>query len=152
MSGGGAPAGWSRGRLAALAGPAGVALGTAAVLRFDPFAEHGDLGCPFHRTTGLLCPGCGATRAWWLLAHGDLAGAARHNLLLLPALLWLAGGWFATTWPARSGSLPPWVRSPADIRPRWRHALVVGLVAFTVLRNVPAFDWLAPPDPTERLL
>lgn len=134
------------GRLTVLAGPAAVVGGTAAVLWFDPFADHGAIGCPFNQMTGLLCPGCGTTRAWWLLAHGDLGGAVQHNLLFLPAVLWLAANWFATSWPQRSSSLPPWVRSSTLIPPRALHGIVVLLVAFTVLRNLPAFDWLAPPD------
>ncbi len=39
--------------------------------------------CPIHQLTGLLCPGCGGTRAVLALLHGDLAAAWRHNPLLL---------------------------------------------------------------------
>jgi Protein of unknown function (DUF2752) len=45
--------------------------------------------CPFHALTGLLCPGCGATRALATLVHGNLAGAMHWNglvVLLLPVL------------------------------------------------------------------
>ena len=31
--------------------------------------------CPLRAATGMPCPGCGATHAFVLLAHGDLAGA-----------------------------------------------------------------------------
>ena len=135
-----------RHRAAALVGPVGLVAGTAAVLAYDPFVDRDGLECPFHRTTGLLCPGCGATRAWWLVAHGDLPGALRHNVLLLPAVLWLGVTWFATWWPERSHRLPVWLRSPTLIPPRALTALGVVLVAFTVARNLGPFDWLAPPD------
>jgi len=45
--------------------------------------------CPIYRYTGLLCPGCGATRALAALLHGHLAEAFHHNallMLLLPLL------------------------------------------------------------------
>jgi hypothetical protein len=134
--------------LAIARAPLAVAASTIAVLVYDPFVDHGRLGCPFHEMTGLLCPGCGSTRAWWLLAHGDVLGGMRHNLLFLPAVVWLVVDWVATTWPARTTSLPAWLRSPTAIPPGALRALAVLVVAFTVLRNVPAFAWMAPPEPT----
>ena len=38
--------------------------------------------CPFHAMTGLNCPGCGLTRGFNALAHGDILGALHYNLLL----------------------------------------------------------------------
>ena len=37
--------------------------------------------CSFHRLTGLDCPGCGMTRAFHQLSHGNLAEALEFNLL-----------------------------------------------------------------------
>lgn len=37
--------------------------------------------CPFRAVTGLPCPGCGMTRAFCSLGHGDLAGAFGYNAL-----------------------------------------------------------------------
>ena len=48
--------------------------------------------CPFLLLTGLRCPGCGSQRAVHCLLHGDVAGAAAQNLLLvvsIPLLLLL---------------------------------------------------------------
>lgn len=44
--------------------------------------------CPFFQITGLLCPGCGATRALAALLRGDIREAWRQNalvILLLPS-------------------------------------------------------------------
>lgn len=46
-------------------------------------------GCPFHRLTGLSCPGCGGTRAVQALLAGDVLAACRFNLFLIPSVLML---------------------------------------------------------------
>ena len=37
--------------------------------------------CPFRAVTGLPCPGCGMTRAFCSIGHGDLAAAFGYNAL-----------------------------------------------------------------------
>lgn len=37
--------------------------------------------CPFRAVTGLPCPGCGMTRAFCSIGHGDFAGAFGYNAL-----------------------------------------------------------------------
>ena len=37
--------------------------------------------CPFRAVTGLPCPGCGMTRAFCSMGHGDLPGAFGYNAL-----------------------------------------------------------------------
>jgi hypothetical protein len=47
--------------------------------------------CPVHEWFGILCPGCGATRAVLALLHGRMSDAWRWNALfvmLLPVGLW----------------------------------------------------------------
>jgi hypothetical protein len=49
--------------------------------------------CPFRAVTGLPCPGCGMTRAFCSIGHGDFAGAFGFNVLapfvfLAALLLW----------------------------------------------------------------
>lgn len=39
--------------------------------------------CPILAATGWQCPGCGGIRAMYSLLHGDLAGSAAMNPLLL---------------------------------------------------------------------
>jgi hypothetical protein len=64
------------------AGTAAVAVAGAAALvasrAVSPARiETGPVVCPFRLVTGLPCPGCGLTRAWVYIAHGDF-GAALH--------------------------------------------------------------------------
>jgi len=54
--------------------------------RFSPESYGFYPQCPFHALTGLLCPGCGATRAVAALVHGNLAEAMRWNGLVVVLL------------------------------------------------------------------
>src|SRR5690242_14513344 len=66
-------------------------LATAAVLYlFDPRFYSFYPTCLFHRTTGLLCPGCGSLRAVHELLHGHLRAAFHYNPLLVAGLPFLA--------------------------------------------------------------
>lgn len=126
-------------------GLGGAAAYVAGVLVVDPFEDRA-IGCPVHELTGAWCPGCGATRASWFLLHGHLGDALRYNALLLPAVAFLALRWLHLAAPAGTGWLPRGVRSPSTIRPGELTAVVAVVVAFTVARNLPPFDWLAPPE------
>ncbi|WP_329487864.1 DUF2752 domain-containing protein [Kitasatospora sp. NBC_01246] len=87
--------------------------------------------CPWHKVTGLDCPGCGGTRMTYDLLHGDLAAAWHDNaalLLSLPLvallyLTWLRHGLAGRSWRPTLG--------------RGGTAVVLGTaVAWTVLRNL----------------
>lgn len=46
--------------------------------------------CPFLQLTGWQCPGCGSLRGIHALLHGDLGRVLQLNVMLMPALLYLA--------------------------------------------------------------
>lgn len=85
--------------------------------------------CPFHRVTGLWCPGCGTGRALHALVHGDLARALRLNALAVAAIpVFLA--------LALRAALRPEERLP--VPPAWLQVLLCALLAvFLVARNLP---------------
>ncbi len=63
-------------------------LGAAAVLwRFPPDEYEFYPKCPVHEAFGLLCPGCGATRAASALLHGRFVEAMHWNALFVVALV-----------------------------------------------------------------
>lgn len=99
--------------------------------------------CALYKITGLLCPGCGGLRAVHQLAHGHLLTAFRFNplavLALPPFCLWAAG----QLWRELRGQ----PLRPINLPSFWIKVLLIALIAFGVLRNLPMapFTYLAPP-------
>ena len=118
----------------------GLVAGAAAALFFLDPVRHGFIPpCLFHRLTGWNCPGCGATRALYALLHGDVIAALHDNALAvgaLPSLAWMA---IRNVFRRRQGQ-----RMAEAIRPAWFWSFFGVMAVFTVLRNLPAFTWLAP--------
>ena len=126
---------WSR-ALAAVSVPAVLAL-----IWIYEYNGGSGLTCPFYRLTGLYCPGCGSGRAVQALYHGHLIKAVRYNILLpvlgLPSLAVLTHEYLRVVFPALK--LRPVYVSQAAVK-----AVIVIVIAFWVLRNVPALSFLAP--------
>lgn len=96
-------------------------------------------GCLFYRFTGFLCPGCGTTRALYLLLHGQPLAALHENALavfLLPVLIHDIAAMIIGKWRPLAARL-----SGKQI---WIFLAVV--VLFAVVRNLPLtiFDCLRP--------
>ncbi|HUK81431.1 MAG TPA: DUF2752 domain-containing protein [Verrucomicrobiae bacterium] len=110
----------------------GAALAAAGLWLVNPNALTWCPHCPLHSLTGLYCPGCGSTRALHQLVHGHLLAAFRLNPLAVVALPLLA------LWLARS--------ERGDVKSMWIWTLLVVIVVFGVLRNLPVypFSLLAP--------
>jgi hypothetical protein len=125
-----------------LAGPlatlTGLAVVTTAIGLRDPHVR-GSWGiCP-SAALGFDCPGCGCMRAVYDVTHLRLADAASSNVFFvvaLPVVLFLLARWVLDRWRGteRGGSA---ATTPLLV------LAGVGLVTFTVLRNLPMFGWLA---------
>jgi hypothetical protein len=114
-------------------------VGTAVLFFLNP-AEHGIFPrCLFHATTGLNCPGCGATRALHELAHGHVMAALQLNALLVVSLPLLAGLALRRAVLRVRGQAGAFV-----VRPAWMWLFLGVALVFSVLRNLPAFAWLSP--------
>ena len=124
----------------------------------------GSLGtCPSLLLFGVYCPGCGSLRGLYDLTHGAVLESLGHNILLLPARIFLVGWSILKLRPGAGERAGPmrWVaRNPDDpedpgwtavwARPRLAKvqlALVIALpflvILFAVLRNLPGSS-LAP--------
>ncbi|MCW5554456.1 MAG: DUF2752 domain-containing protein [Verrucomicrobiae bacterium] len=126
---------WRAAALVALA----IAAGGAILLFFNP-SQYGFYPvCHFYLTTGLTCTGCGSLRAMHQLLNGHFAEAFRLNALFVLTLA--VGGWVAARFA--------WAflrRQPAKftVRTSWCWLFLAVALVFTVVRNLPAFAWLAP--------
>jgi hypothetical protein len=102
--------------------------------------------CPTWQYLGVLCPGCGSTRATHWLLQGELARAFHFNPALLilgvPLGILLVGSLTATALLGRRTivTLPAWIG----------YGVAVLLVLYMVARNLPGPQsrWLRPPGPT----
>jgi hypothetical protein len=117
-----------------------LALAAAGYLAvFDPSRPGHYPTCPILLLTGYYCPGCGGLRALHDLIHGDLLAALSSNLLVVlavPVVVALWVDWIRNRLSGRASRL----RSPAWLP--W--VLLVVLLAFGGLRNLPQMQWLAP--------
>jgi hypothetical protein len=118
---------------------AGCAVAGGVVFAVDPETPGRYPTCPFLALTGWYCPGCGTTRAVHALLHGDAGLALQRNPLTVAALVVLAAAfalWSRRLWRGapRTWVAPPWVL----------YGLLVVILAFWVLRNVPGWTWLSP--------
>ncbi|MFI9272400.1 DUF2752 domain-containing protein [Kitasatospora sp. NPDC052896] len=118
-----------------------VALPTLYVSVVDPNSPGHYPTCPFRQATGWWCPGCGGLRCVHALTHGDLTTACHDNLLAVVLFAVLGVYWLRWAWAALTGGPPPRL----SLGPGWTVLLVVVLVVFTVVRNLPGGAGLAPP-------
>jgi hypothetical protein len=89
--------------------------------------------CLVKLTTGLDCPGCGGTRAFYYLLHGNLPQAVRHHAIAVfaaPVLVWLYLAWAVRTVTGRRLPMP-------QLGSRAVLGFLVAWAVFTVVRNIP---------------
>lgn len=111
----------------------------ASLFLFNP-AEHAFYPqCIFHQATGLHCPGCGGLRAVHQLLHGHLLAALRLNGLAVLSLPLFAGLLWRELAGRRFG-----IRGRHFLSSRLIWGCFGMVLGFTVLRNFPAFAFLAP--------
>lgn len=124
-------------RYSATAGVVAMLGGASIVWGFDPSGTHFLPVCPLFALTGYACPGCGLTRAFHALFHGDLLTALDFNALL-PIWTLVFGYLFVSLvlTTVRGRGLPwKWV-SPAMLV-----GFLVLLITFGVLRNLPYYPF-----------
>ena len=129
-------------RLFACAGILTMGAGAFIVGYFNPTTAKFFPICPLYKLTGILCPGCGLTRGFHALFHGDVLTALHFNALL-PIFAFLIGFVFVSLAliVVRGRGLSWRIFPPASL-----YGFLVLAVAFFVLRNLPfyPFTLLAP--------
>lgn len=126
-------------RAPAVTGASGAALAAALLLR-DPHQSGAWGYCPFLLATGVPCPGCGGLRAARDLLTGDLGAALGSNAYAVFTALLAVVAYAAWLAAAVRGRRPAWAARLPDLVLWWG----AGLLAFGVLRLVPALSALQP--------
>ncbi len=124
-------------RFLAGAGAAGMLAGAAGVWYFDPKTAGFFPVCPLYSLTGFACPGCGLTRGFHALFHGDVLGALDYNLML-PFFALLVGFAFLSLiyFSVKGRKVPVNLLHPKAL---W--VFLILLVGFGVLRNLPFYPF-----------
>lgn len=124
-------------RLLAAAGVATLAAGSTVVAYYDPTTSHMLPVCPLFALTGFACPGCGLTRGFHALFHGDLVTAVDFNAFVpVWALIFM---WVAVSlalYAVRGQGLPMWPTNP-----RFMWVFMCFMLVFGVLRNIPVYPF-----------
>jgi hypothetical protein len=124
-------------RILAALGAAAIAAGSSVVAYFDPSKVQLFPACPLYSLTGFACPGCGLTRGFHALFHGDLLTALHFNALIpvwaiifcvvvISLMLSAVGG--------RGISF-------RTFSTKWLWSFLVLLLVFGVLRNLPVYPF-----------
>ncbi len=99
------------------------------------------IACPFYTLTHLYCPGCGITRMLFSLLHFDLKAAFSYNPLLFILLPFFFFYYIYTNVIFifnKENTLKKYMTKPVKVM------LLVVVVLFGILRNIPVFSFLAP--------
>ena len=128
-------------RIAIVAAAALIAAAALVYLYFTGEGEGAGIPCMFHQITGFYCSGCGASRALRSILHFDFYQALRYNAIFTICL-----PLFAVYFTSLSVS---YIRFGKDrvsekISMKIIYIFVAAAIAYGILRNVPAFSFLAP--------
>ncbi len=123
----------------------GVWLGLVAVAGFLFFfnpaspANQWFPKCPFRLVTGMQCPGCGSTRAFYQLLHAHPIAAFKLNPLLILTLPFIIYGFLGFTKSALLGR----PQRRLFIPPIYLWAWLVLMIFFWVFRNTPWYPFVS---------
>ena len=125
------------GRIMAAASVVSIAGGSAFVAAYDPTTVHFFPVCPLYYLTGFACPGCGLTRGFHALFHGDVLTALHFNALI-PVWAAVFGYVFVSLslLAVRGRGLPMWPTAP-----RFLWIFMTVLLVFGLIRNLPVYPF-----------
>lgn len=92
--------------------------------------------CPFHKITGLYCPGCGITRMIINITKGNFYQAFRYNpllFILIPIAILLFINY-----------LSKYKLINQKTQEKIYIFLIIILIIFGIIRNIPFFSYLKP--------
>ena len=124
-------------RLLSAAGIFVLFCGSFYVWFFNPTTQGFFPACFLYKLTGFVCPGCGLTRGFHALFHGEFLTALGFNALIpIYALVFLYLLASLVLITARGRGLPTKIFHPVTLG-----AFMVIALAFAVLRNLPYYPF-----------
>lgn len=101
-----------------------------------------DVGIPclFYEITGYYCPGCGITRLLFSLLKLDFYQAFRYNPLIFILIIIIGIYWLVKF------ILKKFINISIAIPNYVYYILLVIVIIFGILRNIPMFDFLSPTE------
>ncbi|HKP71115.1 MAG TPA: DUF2752 domain-containing protein [Pyrinomonadaceae bacterium] len=124
-------------RILAAGGATAMLAGAGVVAYFDPTKAGFFPVCPLYSLTGYACPGCGMTRGFHALFHGDILTALDYNALLPIFGALLGVGFLSLFYFAIKGRGLPFNL----YFPRLLWVALVMLLTFGVVRNLPWYPF-----------
>lgn len=124
-------------RILAATGILAIVGGSGVVWYFNPSNVNFLPVCPLYSMTGIACPGCGLTRGFHALFHGDVLTALDYNALL--PLFALVFGYFFLSMllvAVRGRGL-----SINYLKPQFVWTFAILTLSFAVLRNLPYYPF-----------
>ena len=128
-------------RIAITAAAAFFAAAALIYLYFTGEGKGAGLPCVFYQTTGFYCSGCGSSRALRSVLHLDFYQALRYNAIFTLALPIISAYFGALVFSyIRFGKDK--ISEKVPMKLIW--VFIAAALLYGVLRNVPAFSFLAP--------
>jgi hypothetical protein len=124
-------------RILAGGGAGAMIAGAATLWYIDPRTAGFFPVCPLYTLTGFACPGCGLTRGFHALFHGDVLTALDYNALLPVFAVMIGFGLLSLIYFAMRGRQIPWRLA----HPNALWVFLVVLVVFGVTRNLPWYPF-----------
>lgn len=124
-------------RILAAAGVLAVGASVSVVWYFNPSNVSFLPVCPLYSMTGIACPGCGLTRGFHALFHGDILTALDYNAML-PIFSLILGYFFLSMVlvAVRGRGL-----SINYLKPQYVWTFAILTVSFAILRNLPYYPF-----------
>ena len=96
---------------------------------------HGVSLCLFHTVTGFECPGCGMTRAFCAISHGQIVEAIHFNLFSIPLYVFFLGILARDIVHVSTGKLIDVPRA-FRLEGMYGYAVLVLVLAYSIARNL----------------
>jgi hypothetical protein len=114
-----------------------LAAGATYVFIFEPGKTGFFPSCAFRALTGFSCPGCGSTRGFHRLLHGDLIAAFEFNPLFILSLPFLIYAFVRYSNAVMRGR----PIKGNQLKPKYIWTLFVVILSFWIFRNTPFYPF-----------